>query len=173
MLTHRAHTPLPSWGRGRWGTAALKRLLLAAVAFPAVRGLAGLLCASASGAAAPLQVHPLVCARSGLSLPLCAAGKPAQQCILNDSSCKLYRPGAPHQWQALVKLSRVSAGTTHAHMKGGCTTMRTPTCRGLLTCCTALLLDALLRPACPSCLSCCGLRDGNCTLACQGDSMCT
>ncbi len=77
MLTHRARTPSPSWGLGRWDTAALARLLLAAAALPAVQGLASSLSASASGAAALLQVHLLASVRLGLSLPLYAAGKPA------------------------------------------------------------------------------------------------
>ena len=72
-----------------------------------------------------------------------------------------------------LKPDDVSAGTAPEHMKGGKTGIKTHTCRGLLTCCTALMLDALLRPACLSCLSCCGLRSCGCRLACQGNHICT
>ena len=45
------------------------------------------------------------------------------------------------------------------------------TCRGLLTCCTALLVDALLRPARLSCISSCGLRSCGCKS--QSNHICT
>ena len=63
--------------------------------------------------------------------------------------------------------------TAPEHMKGGKTGIKPHTCRRLLACRTALMLDALLRPACLSCLSCCGLRSCGCRLACQGDHICT